>query len=323
MSKTDILPLLEWERLIWSGRAGPLVSGSRQGERYIVTDFRVVVLSRSGRLRRELALQDVTGVRLTESLTQRIRGRSSIVLGSRRSSDDTLTLVDIRQGPQLALVLQLAMTESLRNELSEEFLSSALGKHARDPFGPNRGLVLALAVLVLIVGVLIRQSLPDAHPPAIASMTGDAAVQPLDRAAMMRLMEGDVMVFAKRTLGPLKGGPDHVTCATCHGKDGETRGWKMPAVRALPEPELRAAGLELYSSTVDAQIRNAIYGYLAEEDNQGKAAYMRGVVMPGMAKLLGRPAYDFTQSYDFNRSRGALGCYHCHEVTSDRSTPDH
>ena len=34
--------------------------------------------------------------------------------------------------------------------------------------------------------------------------------------------------------------------------------------------------------TLDAQTRNAIYGYVAEADNQTKAAYMREVVMPGM-----------------------------------------
>jgi hypothetical protein len=41
---------------------------------------------------------------------------------------------------------------------------------------------------------------------------------------------------------------------------------------------------------------------------------MREVVMPGMAQLLGRPAYDFTQPYAFNRSHFTLGCYHCHQV---------
>ena len=50
-------------------------------------------------------------------------------------------------------------------------------------------------------------------------------------------------------------------------------------------------------------MRNAIYGYLAESDNQAKAGYMREVVMPGMARLLHRPAYDFTQPYEYNRSQ--------------------
>ena len=36
--------------------------------------------------------------------------------------------------------------------------------------------------------------------------------------------------------------------------------------------------------------------------------------MPGMARLLGRPAYDFTQPYALNQSHFAFGCYHCHKV---------
>jgi serine/threonine protein kinase len=73
-------------------------------------------------------------------------------------------------------------------------------------------------------------------------------------------------------------------------------------------------GWETYSASMDAQTRNAIYGYIAEADNQTKAAYMREVVMPGMARLFHRPAYDFTKPYDYNRTRLAFGCYHCHRV---------
>jgi hypothetical protein len=61
-------------------------------------------------------------------------------------------------------------------------------------------------------------------------------------------------------------------------------------------------------------MRNAIYGYLAESGKQAKAAYMREVVLPGMAGLLHRPPYDFTRPYEYNRSRLAFGCYHCHLV---------
>ncbi len=65
---------------------------------------------------------------------------------------------------------------------------------------------------------------------------------------------------------------------------------------------------------MDAQMRNAIYGYLATSDKQTKAAYMREVVMPGMARLLHRQPYDFTNPYAYNRQRAAFGCYHCHQV---------
>ncbi len=127
-------------------------------------------------------------------------------------------------------------------------------------------------------------------------------------------MNTDVLPWARVALGPLKGGPDRVTCQTCHGKDAESRGWRMPAVSALPDPDVRESGWEIYSGGMDAQMRNAIYGYLADSDKQAKATYMREVVMPGMSRLLNRPAYDFAQSYAYNRSRLAFGCYHCHRV---------
>ena len=129
-------------------------------------------------------------------------------------------------------------------------------------------------------------------------------------------MEHEVMPFARRALGPIKDGPGKVTCFTCHGADAEARGWQMPAVRVLPEPDLRRGGMEHFASLIDAQMRNAVYGYLAEDQKQDRAAYMRGVVMPGMARVLHRPPYDFTQSYRYNRGRFAFGCYHCHLVSA-------
>jgi len=128
-------------------------------------------------------------------------------------------------------------------------------------------------------------------------------------------MESAVMPWARVALAPIVGGSDKVTCGTCHGADSIDRAWRMPAVAALPEPHFKELGWELYSGGgMDAQIRNAIYGYLAESDKQTRAAYMREVVLPGMARLLHRPPYDFTRTYEYNRTRAAFGCYHCHRV---------
>ena len=82
----------------------------------------------------------------------------------------------------------------------------------------------------------------------------------------------------------------------------------------MPRPIVREAGWENYSGAMDAQMRNAIYGYSAEPGKASRAAYMREIVMPGMARLLRRPAYDFTRTYEYNRERFAFGCYHCHRV---------
>jgi hypothetical protein len=81
-------------------------------------------------------------------------------------------------------------------------------------------------------------------------------------------------------------------------------------------PVLAFRGWEQYSRGMDPQTRNAVYGYLAESDKQATATYMREVVMPGMARLLGRPPYDFTKGYDHNRTQHAFGCYHCHAIAS-------
>ena len=58
----------------------------------------------------------------------------------------------------------------------------------------------------------------------------------------------------------------------------------------LPYPRVREGGLgstERYAwSSPDPQLRNAVYADLAQDDRQATAAYMRQVVMPGMARLL-------------------------------------
>jgi hypothetical protein len=175
-----------------------------------------------------------------------------------------------------------------------------------------------VALTVAFSMALAVVTLARHEPPAPVFYAPDDAIAPngqrRSRAEIEAFMVAEVMPFARRALGPLEGGADRVRCETCHGEDAQERGWQMPGVRALPEPELRLAGLEQALFPIDPQMRNAIYGYLAHEGNQTIAGYMRAAIVPGMAKLLHRPAYDFTKSYGYNRARAALGCYHCHLV---------
>jgi hypothetical protein len=169
--------------------------------------------------------------------------------------------------------------------------------------------VLLLVTVVVIVIGLSGHAVPVGYPP-------DDAVRPggvkRSEPAIRAFMESEVMPWARTALEPVVG-RGNVTCETCHGGDAGERRYAMPAVRALPEPAVRhwaeAAGS-------DSQMRNALHGYLAEGDNLAIAAHMRRVVTPGMAALLRRPAYDFAQTYEFNRSRAAFGCYHCHMVAA-------
>jgi len=178
------------------------------------------------------------------------------------------------------------------------------------PSGPFRAALVAPTLLILTLVVIViglsGHEVRIEYPPDDAVRPG--GVKRTD-AEIRAFMERDVMPWARAALGPVVA-PKEVTCETCHGKDAETRGWRMPAVRTLPEPHVR----DIAAPGSDSQVRNALHGYLAEEDNSAVAAHMRGVVVPGMAALLRRPAYDFAQTYEYNRARAALGCYHCHLV---------
>ena len=302
--------LLPWERLLWSGRPWQLARRLR-GERYLLTDFRIVCASRRGVA--EIALDDAGDVHRTETRLERLAGTSTIAVHS-RAGGEPLSLQSVRRGAQLAALIELLAGDP-QAPRDAAAVRAALDWNPRQPsFDLRSALGGFLAVLVAIFAVVIGP-----HGKTVASTyADDDAIAPngekRDEAEIVRFMERDVMPWARQALGRLKGGADKVSCATCHGADGAARRWTMPAVSKLPQPDVRDHGWEIYSTTMDAQMRNAIYGYLAESDNQAKAAYMREVVVPGMARLLRRPAYDFTKSYEYNRSRRALGCYHCHQV---------
>ena len=247
------------------------------------------------------------------------RSTSTVIIYQRhqRRYPRPLEIANIRQGPELALILQLFAADGPGGRLDEAFVRNALAPKSRSLLQPRRiapaGVAtLALLVVFVAVGLAHRNTLPPiSYAPDDPIAPGG---QRRSHAEIAAFMEHEVMPFARRIIGPLKGGPDKIDCNTCHGADAPIRNWKMPGVRALPEPDVRLAGMEQFGFALDPQMRNAVYGYLAREENQHKAGYMRGLVVPGMAALLHRPPYDFTKSYGYNRSRNALGCYHCHLV---------
>ena len=315
--KTEVTFPLPWEQVLWSSAPSFPISLSRPGVRYAFTDFRLVV-NRRHRTIDELALHDIESVSLTQSGWQRLTGTSTVRVVSRRRRAP-LELANIYHGPQLALILQLRTTELFGDDaraLDRDFFRSALGPRSISILRPRRGLMLAAAAVCALMFAIIGFAGKSPLPPVIYAADDPLTPRGSRRSTdeIMAFMERDVMPFARDALGPLVGGADNVTCETCHGGDAKERRWRMPGVRALPEPGLRLAGLERAKSWLDPQVRNAVYGYLAEEDKQSIAAYMRQVVMPGMAKLMHRPAYDFAKSYGYNRASAAVGCYHCHLV---------
>ena len=300
-----------WEKPLWSGR--PLSIARRlRGERYVLTDLRLI--HTFGRDVHEIALSDIGDVHRSQSRLERLLGTSTLAVESRRHAVPPLMLTGVRSGAQLAALLEL-LSNDPRAPLDDAAVRSAL---AWEPHPPGADLREALGGLVA-VSIAIAAVILGLHGRATPiTYAADDAITPggvrRPEADIMAFMQRDVMPWARETFGPLKGGADRVTCDTCHGRAPTARGWRMPAVAALPLPDVKERGWETYSERMDTQMRNAIYGYLADFDKQGKAAYMREVVVPGMARLLRRPAYDFTKSYDYNRSRDAIGCYHCHNV---------
>jgi mono/diheme cytochrome c family protein len=298
---------LPWERLLWSCR-----SLTFRRSRILLTDFRLVRLDRDRFA--EIAIQDVAEVRRSQSRIDTLLGTSTLVVFHRDRRRASLTLPHVRRGMQLAALLDL-LADDPSASIDPAAVNAALLWEPRTGSQPVRRAVLGLAAVTVIlfaVGIgLHGSSTAITYPP-------DDAIYPngrkQDAAVITQFMESTVMPWAREALGPVVGGAERVTCATCHGASAEARGWRMPGVAALPKPDLIGGGWEQYSSVMDTQMRNAIYGYLAEPDNQARAAYMREIVMPGMARLLHRPAYDFTRSYEHNRTRFAFGCYHCHQV---------
>lgn len=285
-----------------------------RGERYVLTDMRVVRISRRGA--DDLATCDIGEIHRTQTWLERTLGVSTLDI-RHRETQQRLVIRGIRRAPQLAALLDLLSTDPCARG-NPRAVGAALAVMSWDPELRTRGMrawlsgiAAVAAALFIVVASLYGTGAPIGYPANDAIYPGG---RKKDHDEIVRFMEKRVMPWARQALAPVVGGPELVTCNTCHGADPEASDWHMPAVAELPRPAVRAAGWETYGGSMDAQMRNAIYGYGAESDRLGKAEYMREVVMPGMAQALGRPAYDFTRPYAFNRSRFAFGCYHCHRV---------
>jgi hypothetical protein len=301
---------LPWERLLWDGRPFRL-SRVLARERYFLTDFR---LARSaGTTVDELVLHDIGDVQRTESGLDRLLGTSTLIVHPRHRGGRPIVLHGIRRGTQVAALIEF-LSGDPGAHIDSDAVRAALAWTPDIAVSAYRRALAALFALMAVMFAVVI-GLNGRTTPIIYA--ADDPIVPngakRDRAEIIRFMEQEVMPWARAVLGPLKGGPDRVTCETCHGQNAADHGWQMPGVAALPQSDVIERGWEIYG-TMDTQMRNAIYGYLAEADKQGRAAYMREIVMPGMAALLRRPSYDFAKPYDYNRSHHALGCYHCHRV---------
>ena len=221
----------------------------------------------------------------------------------------------MRRGGQLAALLELLAGDP-RAPREPDAVRSALAWEPRKPAFALReaiaGLIVILSGIFAVAIGLHGKTTAVTYPAGRCDCAGWRKAEPRGNRAVHG-GRGDA-VGPRRRSDASRAAPTVSPARRVMVLRAGARGWQMPAVAALPQPELRDRGWETYTTGMDAQMRNAIYGYVAESDNQAKAAYMREVVMPGMARLLRRPAYDFTRPYEYNRTQHALGCYHCHKV---------
>jgi hypothetical protein len=290
---------LPWERVQWRTR------------HFAVTDFRFVLLRR-GRVTEEIALHDIGSIHVDDTTAVRLTGVGDVLVRPARSAREALRLRHVWRARQVAMRLTLLIADLRGIPPDEEVAKLPLPSLWRigSPMRFQAAFMAPSFILLTLVAIVIGLS---GHEVRVAYGPDDPVRpngRPRSREEIAAFMEAEVLPWARGALEPVVG-RGRVNCETCHGPDPEERNWKMPAVRALPEPAVLGMADAAGS---DSQMRNALHGYLAEEDNQAAAAHMRGVVVPGMARLLRRPAYDFAQTYEFNRARAAVGCYHCHQV---------
>jgi hypothetical protein len=259
---------LPWEQALWRSRPRRL-RPRLSGERYYLTDFRLV--RESVCCPDEILLDDIGEIERTETRFDSWLRRSTIIVHPKRDDRPPFVVADVARGEQLAAVLELVSSD--RRALADrDAIVAALTWDPRAPAAYREALGAMAAVVIALSAVLIGLR----GRSITVTYAADDPIRPggreRTREEISRFMEREVMPWARRALGPVVGGADRVTCDTCHGEAAEMRDWQMPAVAALPEPVVKQRGFEIYSAGMDAQMRNAIYGYVAEPEKSAKAA---------------------------------------------------
>jgi hypothetical protein len=213
--------LLPWERLLWSSRPWRLLR-RLSGERYLLTDFRLLRITR--RASSEIALDDVGDILRKETALDRVLGTSTISLHP-IAGGAPLTLTSVRRGAQLAALLELLAGDP-RAPREADAVRSALAWEPRPPaldlrpaLGGFVGVLIAIAAVAFGLHgttVAVTYAADDALAPNGEKRSQEDIIQ---------FMETDVMPWARVALGRLKGGADRITCETCHGERAPARGW--------------------------------------------------------------------------------------------------
>jgi len=184
-----------------------------RGARYFLTDVRLVRID--GDRIAELALDESGDIHRSHARFDRLTRTSTITVQSRRSSR-SLVLHGVRKGAQLAAVLELLAGEA-PSTFDADGVRAAL---AWTPRIADSGIREAAAGLVVVVIAVFGVVIGLHGKAAPESYSADDPIAPngkkRSQAEIVRFMQTEVMPWARVALAPIKGGPDRITCETCH-----------------------------------------------------------------------------------------------------------
>src|SRR5262249_20195460 len=182
--------LLPWERLLWSSRPWQL-RARVGGERYFLTDFRLLRLTRDAQ--HEVALDDISDIQQrSETRIDRIFGTSTIAVHA-TGCNEPMLLQSIRRGPQLAALLELLAGDP-RAPRDADAVQAAL---AWEPRQPALDLRSALGGFVAVLAAIFAVVIGLHGKTVTATFADDDAISPngekRDEAEIIRFMETEVM----------------------------------------------------------------------------------------------------------------------------------
>ena len=217
------------------------------GERYLLTDFRLLRTARDGLA--ELALDDIGEIQRTESPLDRLLGTSTIAVHPRRDGAP----LRLTGGPPRARSSPRCSNCSPAIRARRAMPTPSRAALAWEPRTPSLDLRGALAGFVgVLIAIVARRDRPARHhrrghatrPTMRWRRTARSAAQ----AEIIAFMETEVMPWARATLGPSQGRRGSRHLRDLPRRRSPTRGWRMPAVAALPQPDVRDRGWEIYQT---------------------------------------------------------------------------
>ena len=295
----------------------PAVAARRcvAGERYLLTDFRLAA-RHARRRRRDRARRHRRRFTAPSRALDRLLGTSTIAVhprGRRRAARPRPRSAAARSSPRCS-----SCSPAIRaRRATPRRSASALAWEPRPPALDLRG-ALAGFVGVLIAIVRRRRSACTARrrpSPTRPTMRIAPSGEKRSEAEIIAVhgSRGDAVGARHASADQGRRRPRHVRDLPRRAAPRRAAGGcrRSPRCRS-PTCATRLGNLPARHGRADAQ-RDLRLPRRVRQSGKGRPTCARSSCRAWRACSIG-PPYDFTQPYEYNRSRRALGCYHCHQV---------